>query len=69
MEKIKFNIWVFFARRRIKKEIKKLRNYLNDLSWTIGVENNCNTELLKQYKETKVALFMNETMLKGLRYY
>jgi hypothetical protein len=68
IETIKHNVWVFFARIRTKKEIKKLKQHLGDLSWHIGVEKMEEPELVKQYKETEVAIFMNETMLKGLQY-
>lgn len=68
LEKIKHNVWVFFARIRTKKEIKKLKQHLGNLSWYIGVEKMDDLQLVKQYKEAEVDLFMNETMLKGLRY-
>ena len=68
LEKIKHNVWVFFARIRTKKEIKKLKQHLGNLSWYIGVEKMDDPQLVKQYKEAEVDLFMNETMLKGLRY-
>ena len=68
IEKIKHNIWVFFARIRIKRQIKKLNQHLNDLSWPIGVEKLDNPDLVIQYKETEAVLFMNKTMLNGLQY-
>ena len=68
IEKIKHNVWVFFARIRTKKELKKLKQDLGDLSWHLGVEKMDDPELVKQYKETEVTIFMNETMLKGLQY-
>jgi len=68
IETIKHNVWVFFARIRTKREIKKLKQHLGDLSWHIGVEKMEDPELVKQYKETEVAIFMNKTMLKGLQY-
>ena len=68
MYRIKHAIWVFFTRIKIKREIKKLENHLSDLSWHIGVDKMECPELLKQYKETEVAIFINKTFLCGLQY-
>jgi hypothetical protein len=38
IERIKYNVFVFFARIRTKKLIKKLEQNLQDYSWHIGVE-------------------------------
>jgi late competence protein required for DNA uptake (superfamily II DNA/RNA helicase) len=68
IEKIKHNVWVFFARVKRKKELKKLKQHLDDLSWHLGVEKMEEPELVKQYKDTELAIFITETMLKGLQY-
>jgi len=68
IEKTKHNVWVFFARIRTKKKIKKLKQQLCDLSWHIHIEKMDEPQMVKQYKETESIIFMNQTILKGLQY-
>jgi len=68
MDRIKFNIWVFFARIKLKRKIKGLKQEISDLSWHILVEELDDPELITTYKEAKLIFFMRETMLKGLQY-
>ena len=58
------NVWVFFARIRTKKELKKLKQDLEDLSWHLGVEKIDNKILLQKYEETKLKIFILEISLK-----
>jgi hypothetical protein len=68
LAKLKYNIWVFFSRINNKREINKLKKYIEDLSWHIYIEKSDDPELIKQYEEVKLLLFINKIMLKGLRY-
>ncbi len=68
MDRIKYNIWVFFARIRVKRTIGKLKQDLQDLSWHLCVEKNESPEILSQYKKTKALLYANEILLTGLQY-
>jgi hypothetical protein len=63
-----YNVWVFFARIRTKKKLKKLKQDLGDLSWHLGVEKIDNKILLQQYEETKLKIFILEISLKALEY-
>ena len=62
------NVWVFFARIKTKKELKKLKQDLEDLSWHLVVEKIDNKILLEKYEETKLKIFILEISLKGLEY-
>ena len=62
------NVWVFFARIRTKKQLKKLKFDLDDLSWHLGVEKMNDKILLQTYEETKLKIFILEISLKGLEY-
>ena len=62
------NVWVFFARIKTKKELKKLKLDLEDLSWHLVVEKIDNKILLEKYEETKLKIFILEISLKGLEY-
>ena len=55
LENLKHNIWVFFARRRVKNKIKKLKHDLNNLSHVNS-------------KEIETKLFIQEIFLSGLVY-
>lgn len=68
LEKLKYNIWVFFTRIKTKDEIEELTQHLNFLSWYIGVEKLNDPILVKMFEETRLALAMNELILKNLRY-
>jgi hypothetical protein len=69
IERIKYNVFVFFARIRTKKLIKKLEQNLQDYSWYIGVEKNDNPELIRKYEEARTQQFIAKTTLKGLQYH
>lgn len=62
------NVWVFFARIKTKKELKKLKRDLEDLSWHLVVEKIDNKILLQKYEETKLKIFILEISLKALEY-
>jgi len=68
VEKIKWYVFVFFARIKCKREIKELKQDLQDLSWTLGVEKNSDPKIANVYEETKAVLFFKENLLKGLQY-
>ena len=67
-EKIKYNVFVFFAKRRTIKRLKELNQELNALSWHIGVEKNNDEKLWQRFEEVKTLIFIKETTLKGLVY-
>ena len=62
------NVWVFFARIRTKKELKKLKQELYDLSWHLTIEKMNDKILLAKYEETKIKIFFLEISLKALEY-
>ena len=62
MEKVKWYWFIFFARIRTKKEIKRLEQRLWDLSWTLSVEKSKDELALKAYYDVKVFLFINMTI-------
>ena len=68
IEKIKYNVFVFFARMRTKRAIKKLENDLQAYSWYIGVEKNDDPVLLEKYKQAREMKYIKETLLSGLKY-
>lgn len=67
-EAIRYNIWIFFERIRVRREINKLKQELGDLCWHISVEKLDDPELLTNYKEVEAILFAREETLKGLQY-
>lgn len=69
IERLKYNVFVFFARIRTKKRIKQLEQNLQDYSWHIGVEKNDDPELVKKYEEARAQQFIAKTTLKGLQYH
>lgn len=68
IERLKYNVFVFFARIRTKKRIKQLEQDLQAYSWYIGVEKNDNSEIVKKYEEAKIKHFIAQTTLNGLQY-
>lgn len=69
IERLKYNVFVFFARIRTKKRIKQLEQDLQSYSWYIGVEKNDDPELIKKYEEARTQKFIAMTTLKGLQYH
>jgi len=68
IERIEYDVFVFFARIRTKKLINRIEQYLQDYSWHIAVEKNNDPELVREYEEAKIRLFIAKTTLKGLQY-
>ena len=69
IERLQYNVFVFFARIRTKKRIKQLEQDLQDYSWHIGIEKNDDTELVKKYEDARTQQFIAKTTLKGLQYH
>jgi len=69
IERLKYNVFVFFARIRLRKQIKQLEKDLQAYSWYIGVEKNYDPELLRKYEEATIQQFIKKTTLKGLQYH
>lgn len=69
IERIKYNVFVFFARIRTKRRVKQLEQELLDLSWTICVEKNDDPELVVEWEKARTLQFIAKTTLKGLQYH
>ena len=69
IERLQYNVFVFFARIRTKKRIKQLEQDLQDYYWHIGIEKNDDTELVKKYEDARTQQFIAKTTLKGLQYH
>lgn len=68
IERIKYNVFVFFARSRTKKKIRKLEQDLQAYSWYIGLEKNDDPSILQKFKDATCDLLIAKTTLKGLKY-
>ena len=68
VHKLKYNIFVFFAKIRMKQTIKKIEQNLQGYSWCIGVEKNDDPVIWQRFKDERVKLFIAETALSGLQY-